>query len=935
MPRDERHDRGDAGGLPDMNADDVLDGVTTADGIDDGEVVETGSESVEDDGGIDGLEVDMNAGDAAGVDPVENSDGVIVARPVGLEALADPEDGQYACTVCDARSGDSHGAKVHFGAAGHTAADIEDTGDDGEGDIVTPDETPDEEDWSGMAIDTITDGDDDGSVDDGETTWGDVRDAYANARVQASPVTRNDARDRVVAVLEAETEWMSIVERCNETTYDLWYLTDDGWDEDGYKHCETRMRTELGAIASDTEVGHIVAQLATLNYVEQDNTNAKHLDETLIPVKNGVINVDDIEYDPATMTIDWDTVTVQDMEPNRHRFIYRIQTDWDPENADLEGLDKWLETITRTDEARRIIWEFAGHSIHPRYPVDGMLIFLGDGGSGKSQTLEVLKAMLGPDNTSVKTMTDIQDGRFDGKDVVDSRANINTELTGTKFQSINKIKTYTAGEEDSVEGKGTAAFKSPNDATMLFASDDPPSFPANRALGRRLYPIEFPYSYVSDPDPSNPYELQSKSKLVVQEELQADERLKAALMRAVQGLVRILRDGEFSSEKAWEERVAQYESYADPIHDFARNALTADGESAIETSDLKATFDAFADAKGHDGKKMNQIVDILEEMPAYPLSKDRTRTFADDREKHTVYKNIAFTDDAREHWVPESAYWSQYGGRPGAEISKDDGDEFEGVDLAEITDPGRYDAVKVKVASVEDEPAPWLHDQGVVVDGSHSLRYEVQSGISLDEGETYVLRDVIVAEDEADVKLQLINGMTDVFRIEERDEEQDAAVEDSETGDVPGYVGDGVMDVINDREDVEEDGETSSEGDSDESDPDKPASRMSRHHVQCRECGYWGPVVGFLGGCSRCGAELDSEWNMNERTLTEEALRTAKVQDTIVRLEEQHDEGAPIDDVYTSVEDRGVDHLQAEHCIDKLRHKGKVYEPATGHLRTT
>ncbi|EMA69018.1 phage/plasmid primase, P4 family protein [Halorubrum aidingense JCM 13560] len=737
---------------------------------------------VNDDADDDEIEsaVDMDTlrdGIDEGREEVVNDDGDVVARERGLDALTGHSEGTFECVVCGATIDSEHGAKIHFGRK-HP-----DGGDDA---VVTPDDDGDEVDWNGLDIDTSNS--DDETAGDSDGDWDAVRDTYAAASVGSSPATKADARDVAVKALEDETDWMSIIERCNETTYDLWHLTDDGWEDDGYKHCETRLRAELGSVATDTEVRHIVAQLATKNYVEQERTNARHLDDTLIPVLNGVINVDDIEYDADTRTIDWDTVEVQDMEPNRHRFLYRVQTEWDPGSADVEGLDEWLTTITRTDEARRIIWEFGGHALHPRYPADAFMVALGDGGSGKSQVLEVIKSVLGGDNVSVKTMHAIQTERFAGKDVVDSRANINTELTGKKLQSINKLKTYTAGEEDSVEGKGTAAFKSKNDATMLFASDDPPAMPQdNRALGRRLYPIEFPCAYVQNPDPENPFELQYRSKLEVQAELQADARLKAAFMRAVEGLKRLIEEGDFTSEKSWQERVAQYESYADPIKDMARNCLKPADGSAIESGDLERTANAFFDAKGHEGRDMQQIMSVVGQIPSLPASKRRTRSFTPDDERHTVYDGIAFTGDAKEHWVPSSAHWEHYGGDPNADA--DDGDEFDGKTLKEIRaeGAGRYDATKVTVASVEDEPAPWLYDQGVVVGEDESLRYEVQSGISLDEGETYVLRDVIVAEDESDVKLQLIDGMTDVFSIEDRDEEQDAAVEDPERGDTPEY----------------------------------------------------------------------------------------------------------------------------------------------------
>lgn len=450
---------------------------------------------------------------------------------------------------------------------------------------------------------------------------------------------------------------MSVARRSKETVFDLWHWTEDGWQDDGHAHARERMVTELSIDADSRTVKKAVMQIATLNTVEEETLNAGRTDETLIPVSNGVINLDTISYDSASGKIEWDDVELHEMS-SEYRFTYRVETDWDPDGADVEGLDAWLETITRHEEARRVILEFAGHSIHPGYPVDGFLVLLGDGGSGKSQVLKLIKEMLGVENTSARSITDLETNRFAGTDAVDSRANINTELQGTKLPSIALLKTYSAGEEASVEEKMMPAYNSKNDATMLFASDDPPAFPTrNAVLGRQLYPVEFPCSYAESPDPSNPHELQHRRKLEVEAELQAEDRCKAALLRAVEGLVRLLDTGEFSSSKSRDERVQQYESYADPIHDFSRVCFesVSGGDVEIEASVLKGTFDRFAAAKGRDGKTMQQISQVLEKPPGITFSKDRTRSFADEQTKHTVYSGLRFTAEALASFVLETA----------------------------------------------------------------------------------------------------------------------------------------------------------------------------------------------------------------------------------------------------------------------------------------
>jgi len=52
-------------------------------------------------------------------------------------------------------------------------------------------------------------------------------------------------------------------------------------------------------------------------------------------------------------------------------------------------------------------------------------------------------------------------------------------------------------------------------------------------------------------------------------------------------------------------------------------------------------------------------------------------------------------------------------------------------------------------------------------------------------------------------------------------------------------------------------------------------------------------------------------------------------------IEDDHDQGAPTEEVMARAEEVGMERSKAEHEIEKLKKQGEVYEPSTGHLRTT
>ena len=63
--------------------------------------------------------------------------------------------------------------------------------------------------------------------------------------------------------------------------------------------------------------------------------------------------------------------------------------------------------------------------------------------------------------------------------------------------------------------------------------------------------------------------------------------------------------------------------------------------------------------------------------------------------------------------------------------------------------------------------------------------------------------------------------------------------------------------------------------------------------------------------------------------------RIKNIKGLIADIEEEYEEGAPVDEVLDRAGEIGMDPGKAESEIEKLRTKGEVYEPKQGHLRTT
>lgn len=840
----------------------------------------------------------------------------------------------------DAFNGDDTGEPVDtdFSGVDIPGADDADGSVNDNEEVEEPALLPDDsevegEDAGGLGWDEVTEVDPDPVSDltgEDETLgayWDEAKYHYEAA--SASNKDKSEARMAVVEALEDECEWMCVRwPEDDNPLHDLrWYDEDAGeWRADAGARITDRMVEKLGGKATDRECNHVHHFLAARNPVSASELDAATDDRVLIPVENGVLNLTDVEYDPETGDVALDTVELLDDDPS-FRFTYSIDTAWDPDGADISGFDEWLQSITQSEEARRVLHEMTGHAIHPEYPVDAFLVAVGEPGSGKSQTLKVVKKMLGRSNTSGIGLQRLEGNRFAANDLVENRANIHMDLPGVKLQRMDSLKRASAGEGLVCEQKGIQGSREkPNKASMMFAADNPPAFPqSNRAFGRRLQVVEFPAKYVDDPDPENPLELQSRPKLKVERELQAQERLKACLVHAVEGLVRLLNEGSFSSSKSWEERVEHYETFADPLAAFARSALERDPDGAVAASDIEAAYDSFAELNHHPGKDRNTILQTVRNFTWTRMAKSRVRSWSEGDGKDTIYKGMSFTEFARENLLPEEAHWEQYDMENPCVVDGDN-EADESVEFTDVADlePGRHD-LRVEVANIRDEPVPWLHEQGVLQDDTDTVRYEIPEGETLQGGALYHVFDAVVTSAEGDdVKVQIVPGMTDVVVVEDgaRNGNQKSIknVRGSNNDDGGEIVSDdGIARPVH----VQEDGDviaafTAREAEKIRNSPGRSATALADELDRKPTDKNLKAIQVVQDGDAEEPAQND---------------RVQGVKDLIDEVE--GDDGAPVDEVLDRAEEKGLSREKAEREIRKLKTDGEVYESKADHLRVT
>lgn len=584
------------------------------------------------------------------------------------------------------------------------------------------------------------------------------------------------AREMVAGALMAEMDWLCVRESSEPGNYDLRvYVSSRGcYVECGSTILSERMTQVLGGDSTPAEVNHVTHLVANNCMVDEDDLDAADRDETLIPLENGVLVLESVEFDPETGTIDPETGELLDKSPE-FNMTFGLPVAWDPDGADLELVNEWMGSLTGFDDVdSRTIWEFGGHALLPEMEPQAFLIVIAGGGNGKTTMFNVFIEALAEENTTSIPLQKITDNKFSSYRMCNRLANLNPDISGSTISDVSALKSSTGNDLMEVERKGIDPYDARSTAAQIMGANSPPSITEKTyAVKRRLHPVVLESTFKPDPDPDNPFEHKKDPDL--KDKLTTEAGLSAVIFKFVEGARRLQHQHEFTLAQKYgpHERLTLYESHADPVADFERACLERDPNgNGVAKEDIKACYDAFALDKDHPEKDHDTLMRVLRNRQTTVLRPSTPRSWTDDDGRTPIYKGMKFAEKAKENWLPEDAHWSQYGGRPddtGDTVNEDaeNGVTHTPIDEVRSLDPGRYEDVGVRVEVAHELDArPWLHYEAVVKDESNTMRVQSLGEHTLDEGETYVISDVTVIPTDADKQIQLVPAQTDVTLID-------------------------------------------------------------------------------------------------------------------------------------------------------------------------
>ena len=319
--------------------------------------------------------------------------------------------------------------------------------------------------------------------------------------------------------------------------------------------------------------------LAYLDILIQDNTRMS--DAEWIAFKNGIYNIETMEFRDFTPEIIITNLIPHDYNPNAHS----------------EVVDKMFDNISVKDQqVKMLLEEVIGYCFYRRNHLRKSFILTGGKRNGKSTFLKMLVNVLGGDNTSALDLNELGD-RFKVAEMFRMLANVGDDIGDEFIPNPAVFKKLVSGDRLSAERKGKDPFSYSSFAKQIFSTNGMPRIKdKSGAVIDRL--ILVPFDAVFDEnDPNFDPDIEYK--------LRDEVCMEYMINLGIRGLRRVLDNKRFTTSSRMIKELEEYEETNNPLILFFKDMDIEVDVLYQPTSKVFRQYSEFCIANGF--KQISQI----------------------------------------------------------------------------------------------------------------------------------------------------------------------------------------------------------------------------------------------------------------------------------------------------------------------------------------
>lgn len=362
--------------------------------------------------------------------------------------------------------------------------------------------------------------------------------------------------------------------------------------------------------AASTVLAQAFVMTSAYSVLEHDPFNFAERPRSIINCESGELHID-----PKT-----GVARHRPHDPESYQ-LHKSPVSYDP-FAECPAMDSTLEDIfSKAEDPQSLIdffWELAGYSLQPTKNLPVFPLFIGRGSNGKSLLQDVLKALHGPETVVSKDLALFGDAAKNNHvfaELVGCRLLLDDDLQKGIHLPTSTVKKLSESKLLTANPKGKDVFNFVHHALMIVNANVFPKLKEHtEGIMRRLYPIPFDRKFAKGERD------ETRAEYII------DNELSGVLNRALEGLERLRRRGDFARPVDVERALSQWVKSGNPAVEFLRTCVDEVIGGSADLGDVWKAYRSWCSDNGVDRVMTKpQLIGLLDEMEMSPTTVDGAR----------------------------------------------------------------------------------------------------------------------------------------------------------------------------------------------------------------------------------------------------------------------------------------------------------------------
>jgi len=367
----------------------------------------------------------------------------------------------------------------------------------------------------------------------------------------------------------------------NDDKLEMWIYKEGIYVPNGQTYIREIVRHVFGPFYSKYRSDMIKNKIETETYIKQEKF-FKEEEEKLMPIKNGVLNLE--------------TRELLKFSPD-YRFFSKVPVDYDV-SAECPRIEKFLEEVLEGPEDMEIIQEVFGLCLWRDYFTEKAIFLWGEGRNGKSKLLEILRNFLGEKNCVEIPLQDFERDNFAVINIHKKLVNLSADLSSESIAFTGIFKKIVGKDWVTANRKHKERISFISYAKQLFAGNEMPmTRDLSNAFFQRWIIINFPYTFLPKEEMEKitgkeRENIRLQNPRIVKDIINPKE-LSGLLNWSLEGLQRLRKNGEHSHSKGMEMIKKQWILKSNSFEGFLQEKLELEENSFITIKELKESYADF------------------------------------------------------------------------------------------------------------------------------------------------------------------------------------------------------------------------------------------------------------------------------------------------------------------------------------------------------